>query len=65
MTPGGDIEGANNRGHASPDDRFYQTAKKPMTAGNGSILLSDRGEHRRNMTGSKFMGSTHDSNFYK
>ena len=58
MTPGGDR-------HTSPDDRFYQTTKKPQTAENNSILLSSRGNHRRNMTGTKFMGSTHDSNFYK
>ena len=62
MTPGADFEG--NKKNAQPEDRFYQTVKKPQTAGNDSILFSDRANHRRNMTGTKFMGSTHDSNFY-
>lgn len=62
MTPG--VEKTTAPDSVGSPDKLYQTAKKPATAANDSMLLSAGGHQKRNMTGTRFMGST-GSAFHK
>lgn len=58
MTPG--VEQTRSPGRITSPDKLYNTAKKPHTAANDSLLMSAKGQ-KRNMTGTRFMASTQGS----